>query len=364
MRHPPAVLDRSRAPTGLAGHGSDSHLRRGLVNHSRRRFIQTAAAGGAVAALSSRISIAAAGSNLTPIIDTHQHLWDLDKFTLPWIEGENAPAVLKRSYVTKDFLEATKGLNVVKAIYMEVDVRPDLQVKEAEHVIALSKSADHPTVAAVISGRPASPRFRDFIMRYMDTPEIKGVRQVLQGRGTPKGFCLGEGFVRSVQLLGELGKSFDICIRPSELGAGAKLAEKCPDTLCILDHCGNADPKAWLPERRRQGGRPWHQVDQWQRDIEALARRKNVICKISGLIARAPKADWRADDLAPAINFCLDAFGPDRVIYGGDWPVCKVRASYRAWVSALEEILASRSGEDRKKLLHDNAVKFYGLAQL
>ena len=105
-----------------------------------------------------------------------------------------------------------------------------------------------------------------------------------------------------------------------------------------------------------------HQVDKWKRDIEALAKRENVICKISGLIARAPKKDWKVEDLAPAIDFCLDAFGPDRVIYGGDWPVCKVTAPYREWVRALKEIIASRSRTDQKKLLHDNAVKFYGLA--
>ncbi len=329
-------------------------------NPNRRRFLQTSAVTGAAVILGGPTD--AQDADPLPIIDTHQHLWDLDKFTLPWVNAQSEPAVLKRSYVTKDFLEATKGLNVVKAVYMEVDVRPDLQDKEAEHVIALSRSPEHPTVAAVISGRPASEKFRDYILKYEDVPEIKGVRQVLQVPETPQGFCLGETFVKSVRLLGELGKSFDICIRPSELGDGAKLAERCPETRCIVDHCGNADPKAWLPESRREGKEPWHQVDQWKRDIDALAKRENVICKISGLIARAPKKDWKAEDLAPAINFCLDTFGPDRVIYGGDWPVCKVTAPYRDWVHALKEIIGSRSRSEQKKLLHDNAVKYYELA--
>ncbi len=331
---------------------------------TRRQFIQTSAAAVGTSTFitnSTPLRAAEADHALLPIIDTHQHLWDLEKFTLPWVADPSAPEILKSSHVTSDFVKATEGLNVVKAIYMEVDVRPDLQVKEAEHVIALSKSVDHPTVAAVISGRPASDTFEDYIMKFRDTPEIKGVRQVLHVPETPQGFCLGEPFVHSVQLLGKIGKSFDICIRPAELADGAKLAEKCPDTLFILDHCGNADPKAWIPERRRGGQTPWHQVDPWQRDIEALANRPNVICKISGLIARAPREGWRAEDLAPAINFCLDAFGPDRVVYGGDWPVCKLTASYRDWVTALKGIIATRSLEDRKKLLHDNAVKYYRL---
>jgi len=324
------------------------------MKFSRRHFLQ----GSTAVAMS--FTTHAAESELTPIIDTHQHLWDLDKFVLPWIAGDTEPTVLKRSYITKDFLAATKGLNVVKAVYMEVDVREDLQVKEAEHVIALSKSADHPTAAAVISGRPASETFATYINRFKDTPEIKGVRQVLQVASTPRGFCLGDQFVKNVQLLGNLSKSFDLCMRPMELADGAKLAAKCPDTRCIVDHCGNADPKAWLPKNRQGDKAPWHDIDTWKRGIEALAKQSNVLCKISGIIARAPK-NWKADDLAVPINFCLDTFGPDRVLYGGDWPVCKVTAPYADWVNALKQVIATRSAEDRSKLLHDNAAKFYGI---
>lgn len=331
------------------------------MSSSRRHFIKTAAALAGTGPLLKGEDRGASAANL-PIIDTHQHLWDLDKFFLPWVADAASPEILKRSYVTKDFLKATEGLHVVKAIYMEVDVRPDLQVKEAEHVIALSRSEAHPTVAAVISGRPGLESFEPYIKRFKDTPEIKGVRQVLQVPQTPKGFCLGDQFIQSVRLLGKLGKSFDICIRPAELDDAARLARQCPDTRCILDHCGNADPKAWFSATRRGDQEPWHEVDAWKRGIEALAKEDNVICKISGLIARAPKDDWSAEDLAPAINFCLDAFGPDRVVYGGDWPVCKLAATYRQWVEALKTIIATRPLEDQRKLLHDNAVKVYALA--
>ncbi|MEM7387759.1 MAG: amidohydrolase family protein [Verrucomicrobiota bacterium] len=330
------------------------------MNANRRHFLGTAAGAATVACLGGTVGAQTEKADL-PIIDTHQHLWDLDKFTLPWVADEASPEVLKRSYVTKDFLEATKGLNVVKAIYMEVDVRPDLQVKEAEHVIELSRSAAHPTVAAVISGRPGSEGFAEYIARFENTPEIKGVRQVLQVPETPAGFCLGSQFVKSVQLLGDMGKSFDLCMRPAELADGAKLAAECPDTVCIVDHCGNADPKAWMPENRRDGKEPWHEVDQWKRDMEALSKQKNVICKISGIIARAPKG-WTTEDLAAPIHFCLDTFGPDRVLYGGDWPVCKIAAPYKDWVASLKSIVASRPVAEQKKLLHDNAVRVYGLS--
>ncbi len=326
----------------------------------RREFIKQtslAALASGVAVLGSPENEAAAATESLPIIDTHQHLWDLSKFQPPWLSG--APEILSKSYVTQDFLEATAGLNVVKAVYMEVDVDPKQQVEEAEHVIALSKSNDHPTVGAVISGRPNSDGFKPYIMRYKDSPYIKGVRQVLHAPSAPQGLCLEKQFVASMKLLGELGMSYDLCMRPTELADGAKLAKLCPETRFVVDHCGNADPKAWMPT---SGEEPSHEVDQWKRDIAKLADCPNVICKISGIVARAPKGDWKSDILAPAINFCLDEFGAHRVVFGGDWPVCLLGASYRRWVESLMEVISNRSETEQRKLLHDNAEEFYRLA--
>jgi L-fuconolactonase len=94
--------------------------------------------------------------------------------------------------------------------------------------------------------------------------------------------------------------------------------------------------------------------------MEQFARRRNVIGKISGIVARAPK-NWTSHDLAPIVNHCLDVFGPDRVVFGGDWPVCLRGASYREWVVALREIVRDRPIADQKKLWYDNAVRFYNL---
>ena len=291
-----------------------------------------------------------------PIIDTHQHLWDLSRFQPPWLS--DAPEILAKSYVTKDYLEATAGLNVVKAVYMEVDVDPKQQVAEAEYVIALCKSEDHPTVGAVISGRPNSAGFKPYIMQFKDSPYIKGVRQVLHVPSASQGLCLEPQFVASMHVLGELGMSYDLCMRPKELGDGARLARLCPETRFVVDHCGNADPRAFMPGAAEQ---PTHDVKQWQRDLAGLADCPNVICKISGIVARAPKGEWKSDILAPPINFCLDKFGPDRVVFGGDWPVCLLGASYRRWVDSLKEVISNRSESDQRKLLHDNAEKFYRL---
>jgi L-fuconolactonase len=292
---------------------------------------------------------------MLPIIDTHQHLWDLTKFRLAWTDS--APS-LARNYLTSDYLAATAGLNVVKAIYMEVDVDPAQQVAEAEHIIDLCQRDDNPTVAAVISGRPAHADFGDYIRRFQGSPYIKGVRQVLHGPETPAGYCLQPQFVKSVQLLGELGLRFDLCLRPAELGDAVKLVDQCPDTQFILDHCGNAN--FYIVAGETPSDAP-HTRQQWMDDIAALAERPNVVCKISGIIASARPNDWTATDLAPTINHCLDSFGPDRVIFGGDWPVCTLGAPYAAWVNALKMVVRTRTEEAQRKLFHDNAARIYGV---
>lgn len=298
-------------------------------------------------------------ADANPIIDCHQHLWDLEKFKLPWIEPGT---LLGRSYVMKDYLAAIEGTGIKNAVYMEVDVDPAQQTAEAEHLIEICKSGKAPTIGAVISGRPNADKFKDYITPLAKSPQIKGIRQVLHVPTTPAGYCLSKGFVRGIQLLGELRLSFDLCMRPKELPDGANLAEQCPGTTFIVDHCGNADVKAFVKagDKRLEGVKPDHAADQWRRDIETLAAKKNVICKISGIIARVPK-QWTAEDLAPVVNHCLDSFGPDRVIFGSDWPVCLLGAPLKAWVAALRQIIASRPSAEQEKLLSRNAIGFYGL---
>jgi len=315
----------------------------------RRQFLRQALAL-AVAGTSAPLGDAAPADDANDqrglrIVDTHQHLWDLNRFRLPWIQKDSP---LARSYVMKDYLTATRGLNVVKTVYMEVDVEPRQQQAEADYVIDVCRQGKTPMAAAVISGRPADAGFAAYINRFKGNRYIKGLRQVLHNKGTPAGFCLQPAFVRGIRLLGELGMSFDLCLRPGELLDAAKLTEACPDTRFILDHCGNADVQA--RDRR-----------QWQRDIARVAQRKNVVCKISGIVASARPGKWTANDLAPIINHTLDSFGPERVMFGGDWPVCTLAATYRQWVDALKLIVRTRKIADQRKLFHDNAARFYGL---
>jgi predicted TIM-barrel fold metal-dependent hydrolase len=309
----------------------------------RREFLAAATAAAALPTLAAQDKPA-----MLPVIDTHQHLWDLSRIRLGWVKDGHPLGV---SHTPKEYAEATAGLNVVKAVYMEVDVVPEDQQKEADYVVALCESGKTPTVAAVIGGHPAADGFAKYITPYKGSKYVKGVRQVLHVESTPAGYCLAPKFVKGVQLLGDLGLSFDLCIRPAELPDMAKLVDQCPNTRFVLDHCGN--PRADFTKE---------QWARWRADMAELAKRKNVVGKVSGFIVNGwQKGKWAADDLAPAVNGTIEAFGIDRVMFGGDWPVVTLSATYREWLTALRQIVAGRPEADQKKLLHDNAAKFYGI---
>jgi predicted TIM-barrel fold metal-dependent hydrolase len=315
---------------------------------NRRQFLAASTAAAAAAPL------AAASADVFGIIDTHQHLWDLGRFRLPWLK--NKPSLAK-NYLMADYLAATADLGkfgdrpakIVKTVYMEVDVDPAQQPAEAEYVLGICKKGDTPMAAAVISGRPASDEFAKYLDRFKGNPHLKGVRQVLHVDETPPRYCLDPKFIRGIRLLGERGLSFDLCMRARELPDAAALIGACPETRFILDHCGNAN----VQEKDHT---------QWKKDMEAVARRKNVVGKVSGIVASAKPGQWTADDLAPIVQHTLEVFGPDRVMFGGDWPVCTLAASFAQWVDALRGIVSGRPAEQQRQLFHDNAARFYGLS--
>lgn len=318
---------------------------------NRRHFLQTTAG----AALTSCSTLSEPDSL---IIDTHQHLWDLSVISPPWIKG--APEVLRHDFVTTDYVKANAGLNV-KAIYMEVDVAPKDHVKEADDIVAQCRAGNTPTIAATIGGRPASDDFETYVKRYAGNGIVKGLRQVLHGDSTPPGYCLSPEFVRGVRTLGKHGLNFELTMRPTELKDAAKLIQQCPDTRFVLDHCGNGDPKAFNP-KLGPGLKRSCTADEWKRGIDSVAgSRADVMCKISGIVAFVPPGKWHAEDLAPVVNHCLDVFGPDRVFFGGDWPVCLLGSPVRGWVDALKQIVSSRPAGEQRKLWSGNAIKFYGL---
>jgi len=296
---------------------------------------------------------------MIPIVDTHQHLWDLEQFSLPWLADVEA---LNDNYRMDDYQRATAESGVAKTVYMEVDVAPEQRLAEVNFVSDLCARDDNPMAGAVISGSPGDAGFADYMARFSDNAYVKGVRQVLHVPSAARGACVEPRFVEGMHLLGSMGKCFDLCMRPSELGDAVALVEQCPDTLFIVDHCGNADPQVVSGDVEPDLENPFsHDRQQWMDDMQALGAHANVVCKLSGVVARAPQG-WTAETLAPTVEHCIASFGADGAVFGGDWPVCTLGAPLGEWVAALRQIVKGHSEEDQRRILHDNAVRLYGLA--
>ncbi|MEW4561641.1 hypothetical protein AB1K70_03900 [Bremerella sp. JC770] len=169
-----------------------------------------------------------------PIIDTHQHLWELERMKPPWLTGAGPP--LETKNFIEEYTAAVAGLPIDMAVYMEVNVASEQKQLEAERVIRLIDSGNTLTKAAILSANPAAPGFRPFVDQFASTDCVKGYRQVLHSKATPPGYCLSPTFVENCRHLGKQGKTFDLCLRTGELQDGAQLAAACSETRFIVNH--------------------------------------------------------------------------------------------------------------------------------
>jgi|SRR6267154_2226377 len=277
------------------------------------------------------------------IVDTHQHLWDLDLFRYSWLGS--LPA-LNHSFRMSDYLAAAKGLDVVKSVHLEADVDESYMLDETRHVLALGNQPDNPLEGIVACGRPESDDFKSYLDQIAGHPKLKGIRRVLHTQ--PDEVGQGVTFINNVALLSGYGLSFDLCVLARQIPIAIRLVSKCPDVVFILDHCG-------VPQVREKN------LDPWRSYITEIAKFSNVSCKISGLVAYADPQRWTTDDLRPFVEHAIASFGWDRVLFGSDWPVCTLSASYQQWVAALKEITRDAGEVNQRKLFRDNALRVYRL---
>jgi predicted TIM-barrel fold metal-dependent hydrolase len=277
------------------------------------------------------------------IVDTHQHLWDLDLFRYSWLSSF---PVLNRSFRMENYVDAANGLNVVKSVHLEADVDEPYMLDEARHLLALADHTDNPLEGVVAGGRPESTGFKAYLDKIIGHPKLKGIRRVLHTQ--PDEVGKGKLFIENVAALSNYGLSFDICVAARQLPIAIDLVSHCPGVTFILDHCG-------VPQVKERV------LDPWRMDIAKIARFPNVVCKVSGLVAYADPKQWTREDLRPYVDHVLTCFGWDRVMFGSDWPVCTLSASYRQWVEALQSLTRSAGETNQKKLFHNNAVRVYRL---
>ncbi|MGH9746643.1 MAG: amidohydrolase family protein [Candidatus Acidiferrales bacterium] len=277
------------------------------------------------------------------IVDTHQHLWDKDLFHYAWLEP--LPQ-LDRSFRLGDYRAAASELEIDQTVFVECDVDEAQMMDEASHILRLSNDAGNRIGGIVASGRPERDGFKAHLDKLAAHPKVKGVRRILHtgpdevGRGTT--------FIENVARLESYKLSFDICVLARQLPVAINLASKCPGVSFILDHCG-------VPDVKNQA------LDPWREHLLELSKLSNVACKISGLLAYAEPQNWKPDDLRPFVDHAIECFGWDRVLFGSDWPVCNLTASYARWVETLLALTYSAGEANQRKLFRENAVRIYRL---
>ena len=279
-----------------------------------------------------------------PVIDTHVHLLDPAQVNYPWL-SEVPP--LNRAFVQADFQAASAGLGVEKMVFMEVDAHPDEGLNEVAWVTRLAQT--EPRLQGIVAFAPLErgAAVQPYLQELVKYPLVKGVRRLIQAEGP--GFSIQPDFVKGVQLLAEFGLSFDICIKHHQLNDILSLVAQCPDVSFVLDHIGKPDIAGQL-------------FDPWRAEITALAKFANVQCKLSGVVTEADHQSWSRADVKPYLDHVIAAFGPDRIMYGGDWPVSTLATTYRGWFETLIWATESFSDEARHKLFYQNALDFYKLS--
>jgi predicted TIM-barrel fold metal-dependent hydrolase len=280
------------------------------------------------------------------IIDTHQHLWDLDRFSFSWTK--NAPA-LSRSFRMDDYLEATRGVELYKSVHLEADVDEPDMLGETRYILDLAERDDNPLEGVVAGARPENPDFGAYLEQIAGHPsaaKLKGLRRVLHV--VPDDTVDRPGFIDNVRSLERYHLSFDICVLARQLPIALRLVRECPGIQFILDHCGNPLVKERI-------------FEPWKGYIRELAGEPNVVCKISGIVTNADPERWTPEDLRPYVEHVVESFGWDRVMFGSDWPVCLLASGYRRWVEALMLLTAGASDGERKKLFQENAERVYRL---
>ena len=264
----------------------------------------------------------------------------------PWLA--DVPAIAG-AHLPSDYGKASQDHNISKIVFVQCDVSVDQSRDEVRWVSDLAET-EEPRIAGIVAWAPvADGAAVTAELEWLATmPLVRGVRQLIQPEADDA-FCAKPDFVRGVQLVGQAGLSFDLCIKgDGQFASVLALVEQCPDVRFVLDHMG----KPFIAEGI---------VEPWAAYIGRLAQAPNVFCKISGVTTEADWETWSPDSLRPYTDTVFEAFGFDRVMFGSDWPVVNLSSTWAGWVESLDELVAEVGEEERRRLFHDNAAAFYRL---
>ncbi len=278
------------------------------------------------------------------IVDAHHHLWDLGVRDQDWITGA-ALAPLRRDFLVGDYLPQARAAGVTASVVVQTVTVPG----ETPELLALAATSD--VIAGVVGWADlTAPGPADRIAALVAMPgggKLVGLRHQVQNEPDPQ-WLTRPDVLRGLAAVAGAGLVYDLVITAGQLGQAARAAAAVPDLVFVLDHLAK-------PPIASGSIRPW------ARDLRRLARLPNTACKLSGLVTEADWSRWKVDDLRPYADVALDAFGPARTMFGSDWPVCTLAASYGEVIEAARDLTRQLSPAERAAVFTGTATCVYRL---
>jgi len=273
-------------------------------------------------------------------VDAHHHLWRYTPEEFGWID--DAMCTLRRDFLPGDLAREAREAGV------DATVAVQARQTVAETAWLLQVAAQSELIRGVVGWLPiAADDFPSALERFDAGPLLKGLRHVVQAE--PDGFLDGAEFNRGIAALLPTGLVYDILIFARQLAEATRFVDRHPRQIFVLDHM--AKPSIAAGE-----------IAGWSREIRELAKRGNVVCKLSGMVTEADWSSWSAASLGPYFDMALEAFGPARLMAGSDWPVLSVACSYGRWWQTIAEWIAPLSAAEREQIEAGTAIQTYRLA--
>lgn len=273
-------------------------------------------------------------------LDSHQHFWSYDAAQYPWILPGSP---LHRDWLPDDLapLLAAAGIDGCIA------VQARQTIEESRWLLLLAERA--PIIKGVVGWVDLrSECVEGQLAELVPHKKFRGVRHVVQDEPDDR-FMLRADFLRGIGKLKAFGLTYDLLIFPKQLPAAIELARRFPGQPFVLDHIAKPAIKDGT-------------LEPWRAQIRELAQAPNVMCKVSGMVTEAKHGAWRAEDFRPYLDEVFEAFGAERLMYGSDWPVCLLSASYAQQFGLVDDYTRTLSTAQREAFFGGNAARFYGVA--
>ena len=278
---------------------------------------------------------------MTVTIDAHQHYWQLGQFDYAWLETPQHEPIC-RNFLPNDLKPRIDLAGVDRTVFVQTQHR----VEENRWVLELAEQ--HEFIVGVVGWVDlASPECERQLLEFKDHPKFVGIRHITQDEPDDN-FIVRDDVLRGLEVLQQHRMPFDLLFYVKHLHHADTLGKKFPDLPMVIDHLA----KPHIKDQR---------TDDWMGNFKAAAKHANIYCKLSGMVTEADWKSWTPADLKPYVQTALEAFGPDRCMFGSDWPVCELAATYQQVYDALNEALGPISQDEREKIFGGTAARFYGL---